>query len=316
MFAPAGYVSLAALYRDYPKAAKAAFIYDLALMYRSIERHYAERGNHFTLFENVSIADIFEKSFFLKLLADNGWIYLASPTGQVVNIELSSLFSQDFHPASMLSIYDETRPKITMGDLPRHFRWTYLLSDLTNVALQASLEERKDWRSTMEGTLKFYESNRLTTCHRTIPFFHERVGFTVNLDGYEIARRTYPEDADELFTTANTLRPFVGWSMCCPETVATTEWLEKVNAYRDEVVASNAESTGDSAAQRVIGRPATLRESAARAYLELFPEGHGALSWKEALQRVNAHAGIEASVFTLQRAAGILQMVEKSEAKL
>jgi len=301
--------------RRFPKALTEVLTDGIAAMYATIEKSGPRRTSPtiedmitkrpsslgvegaIQLASDLGAADFIESHYFLPSFLDE--IHLASPDGRVVCFDFQGVLDS-FHLRSMPVVNSWHFPKIHLDSLPAHFRGAYELSDAGfEKVFNGYLRNREKFpdRNAI-AVRKFLEMYFLTTRFQRVPFFYERRHYTLNLDGYDLFKDRYPHLCEEDVGSIQLLRPFHGWSLCCPRSYADEKWQERMDGIAADV---SPERLLEAAANNG-GRPPVLREGAAQAYHELYPNGHKPLSWKQAQKAVVAKTGVTTSISTLKRA--------------
>lgn len=288
MFAPDGYVPLSALERRVPVPLIEAADEKHKETYREVEATSRSNGPRF--FAKWSPQDSLERSI-LRSVQDHA--FAASAQGSIVKLDLSSLLNAvDFWEFSTADLDRLEKEYGGIGERPPHFRYVFKLPDITMEELASEYEEYAKHNGD-KYFIDFTDEAHFRYCNNHIPFFYERIGYTISLQSYDFFRRFDFVEMPEFVEVARIMRQFEGWSLCVPESYISSGWTERLRSELrlQEVRPSNS-----------IGRPGFLRDETLAAYLAIYPSGNHPGMWGEALREVNRKTGLNVSVDTLKRA--------------
>jgi len=124
VFSPPGYLPLSTLRRNVPWPFWNTVTDDILDMLIAIERRSTGPERAIRLSNNVSLADFFEQSYFLKPIGDD--VFLASPRGEIVRFDLTAII-ESYRLAGIPCFSAEWGG----ASLPRSFSGLYRLNDMT-----------------------------------------------------------------------------------------------------------------------------------------------------------------------------------------
>ncbi|MRX49900.1 hypothetical protein GI374_05420 [Paracoccus sp. S-4012] len=212
-------------------------------------------------------------------------LYVCGPQGQVLRIDPRALRTD--HAEQECRLDDA----LLSGPISKEYYWAYDLAEIEPAQIPAAFEALPEWQST---NMHDWMRETHVSGHLTLPWWYERVGWTICMDVYDAFSRS-PDVVDyaPFYHVAKALRPFSGWSLCTTVEFAEDGLLRAI-VEAAKLGPSHEEASG--------GRPPVAVNETARAYSALFPSGHGRTPLKVVLNRVNEQTGLDVSRRTLERA--------------
>lgn len=275
MFSPEGYVSLAALWKEFA-AKKGNQIANIA-------RQKYQEDDFSPVLEFGSPADFFEEVFLRSL--DEFTVSLCSLDGTVTNLrpEISDPFSNLFQRAT---VFESTLIAQNLEEAgPRDF-WLHQMGS-GYFKLWPELQGKSElWaRAYVTGETRSRDVRQLP--FHTLPYCFERFKFTV-----PAKLPPWCEDAIDEVYVHKTVPDFLGQAICLDESQAQ-EWRLKNVRKSEWKIALGFEAPGK------VGR-SRKQELARTYYFEMFPNGHQG-TWQAACNEILARFRFEVSVKTLKR---------------
>lgn len=281
MYCPEGYAPISRFWREYYRRNFEYFYQSALTSYRS--------GDFIPSFARGSAVDICEYAF-LQSIAEIG-VYIASPDGRILDLDFVSDDGYE-HPFMTFDPYESARIWNGLSDSVKaqniglagvnftpwnpENRWGEFYGDLS---------ERKE---------QYEGLTYLGVRHHSLPMAFIRDTFLVPASPPPWECEYDGRSSD---TTAKTvIKKFGGWAFCLPEGSISKEWKDHLELKK------GATFDVGTAIQRRVGRPGK-QEQALGIYRQVFPDGHGNLSWKEALIKIN-QVDPDVRIDTLKRALG------------
>lgn len=161
-------------------------------------------------------------------------------------------------------------------------------------------EAVREWRERMQ-----YQAEPDTLHnHFTLPWWHERRAFVVDLTIFDALRHNPPDgglDYSLFDGAAGLLRHYAGAVLCVPECFMEARFNETADRIIERWLPGQG-FTKPPREGRGPGRPADLKDAVKEAYSALYPSGHGDEHKGLVLTSVIKRMGREASMQTLDRA--------------
>jgi hypothetical protein len=246
------------------------------------------------IWDRTTPAEAFENAF-LNSVMDHAFI--CSQEGTTLSFDMATVRREQFNffvRNSHIGLLREALGRTI--DVPPDFMARYrVFADFQELQREA----RQDRLTIADAAVE----SLYTLTHRHLPFFYERISYTIDLGSFDFWAGLHLPDAYDYSTITGSLRPFVGWSLCVERSFFEGDWLPKLTAF----VEGEAQPIGFTDPFPSVpqgGRPSDRRDATGKAYALLYPDGHGTQSWLSVLRRVNSHTGLDVSLATLKRAAG------------
>jgi len=239
-------------------------------------------------FLSASPADASESELLISLEAD---LFMVAPTGLIMKLARGLIVTTTAWNVTIPVLEGATEHDPSFDPEDEHFPAAFRLFDfLPDLFFHLFDGARKQDPEITPWELADKMGGAWRHC--ILPQFHERVGYTISLQGYDRMKKLGLFGPPMVDLIAERLRPFEGWALCAPREIGEPdEWERRIRSL--ERTPRLPSELG--------GRPPETLDAYLIEYTRRYPQGHGSRTRKELWKELRQATGVDGSISTVDR---------------